>query len=389
MKELTIEEKAKRYDGALERAKEQSSKCCLDKIVLEDIFPELKESEDERMKKLCISVVKQFAAVCRKEDKYLPEVEKCIAWLEKQGEQKPADKVEPKKEDTSELTPFEAELFSMMSDAWQGYQLGEEVNIVEIVKEHSSELLERANEQSHAWSEEDEQIFNVMKSELEKYIMLKQYGTPLSVYDIEWFKSLKDRVQPQPKQKWKQENTDDLTDFENAMMHIGDSFFGQHAGLDPNNTNAIKEQANLLLRLIPSKEWREEDDIIAHDIDYALRGQIIYPISKLQSMSIWIDNLKYRVQPQNLIVIDEELAQAKKDAYNDALNKIEYHNGEPTFDDGWSAAIWYLKKRYAQPQTTWKPSDEQMGVIEAVINNRSFQRRHLNSLYNDLKKLKG
>jgi hypothetical protein len=46
------------------------------------------------------------------------------------------------------------------------------------------------------WSEEDEQIFHVMKSELEKYIMLKQYGTPLSVYDIEWFKSLKDRVQP-------------------------------------------------------------------------------------------------------------------------------------------------------------------------------------------------
>lgn len=45
------------------------------------------------------------------------------------------------------------------------------------------------------WSEEDEQVFNVMKSELEKYIMLKQYGTPLSVSDIEWFKSIKDRIQ--------------------------------------------------------------------------------------------------------------------------------------------------------------------------------------------------
>ena len=37
----------------------------------------------------------------------------------------------------------------------------------------------------------------------------------------------------------------------------------------------------------------------------------------------------------------------------------------------------------------WKPSDEQIGVIEAVINNRSFQRRHLDSLYEQLKKLKG
>ena len=41
-----------------------------------------------------------------------------------------------------------------------------------------------------------------------------------------------------------------------------------------------------------------------------------------------------------------------------------------------------LKQRYA-----WKPSDEQIGVIEAVINNRSFQRRHLDSLYEQLKKL--
>ena len=29
-----------------------------------------------------------------------------------------------------------------------------------------------------------------------------------------------------------------------------------------------------------------------------------------------------------------------------------------------------------------------MGVIEAVINNRSFQRRHLDSLYEQLKKLR-
>ena len=47
--------------------------------------------------------------------------------------------------------------------------------------------------------------------------------------------------------------------------------------------------------------------------------------------------------------------------------------------------IWLksLKERY-----TWKPSDEQMGVIEAVINNKSFQRRHLDSLYADLKRLR-
>lgn len=35
----------------------------------------------------------------------------------------------------------------------------------------------------------------------------------------------------------------------------------------------------------------------------------------------------------------------QKPAYNDALDKIEYCSGEPTFYDSWNAAIWFLKKR--------------------------------------------
>ena len=106
----------------------------------------------------------------------------------------------------------------------------------------------------------------------------------------------------------------------------------------------------------------------------------------------WLKSLKDRIQLQNSIVTDEELAQAKKDAYNDALDKIEYHSGKPTFDDGWSAAIWYLKKRNAQPQSTWKPSDEQMEGIECTIKTLRYQLNagdnRLDSLYNDLKKLR-
>ena len=42
-----------------------------------------------------------------------------------------------------------------------------------------------------------------------------------------------------------------------------------------------------------------------------------------------------------------------------------------------------------RPQSQWKPSDKLIRVIEAIINNRLFQRRHLDSLYQDLLKLKG
>jgi hypothetical protein len=113
---MTQEEKAIRYDEALSRAKnlhkdaidmgeDIRAKQC------EIIFPELKENEDERLKKTTIAFLKDFA------DKGYENAIECIAWLEKQGEKpqgktaleaikeekidnqncvKPTDKVKPK-----------------------------------------------------------------------------------------------------------------------------------------------------------------------------------------------------------------------------------------------------------------------------------------------------
>lgn len=85
----------------------------------------------------------------------------------------------------------------------------------------------------------------------------------------------------------------------------------------------------------------------------------------------------------------KNLHKQKKDAYNDALDKIEYHSGEPTFGDGWSAAIWYLKKKNAQPQNTWKPSEEQMNALkEACDKHWEPDGLHpLYTLWEDLEKL--
>lgn len=90
MKELTIEQKAKRYDEALEIAKKNyitaqdlcnASQISLEcfKNTLEHIFPEFKESEDERIRKELIEWMKDFPDMTwrclSKED--------IIAWLEK------------------------------------------------------------------------------------------------------------------------------------------------------------------------------------------------------------------------------------------------------------------------------------------------------------------
>lgn len=85
MKELTIEQKAKAYDEALERAKvfkehllEINDKGYVDEM--DYIFPELQESEDEEIRKFLIQMAQNGHGGDR--DWW----NKCVAWLEKQGE---------------------------------------------------------------------------------------------------------------------------------------------------------------------------------------------------------------------------------------------------------------------------------------------------------------
>ena len=81
MKELSIEEKAKRYDELKVTAQELEHDGCFDKITLFDLFPELEESEDEKIRKKLIEAVKGDMVVGGTKDKQL-----ALAWLEKQGE---------------------------------------------------------------------------------------------------------------------------------------------------------------------------------------------------------------------------------------------------------------------------------------------------------------
>ena len=64
------------------------------KELMEKEFPQLRESEDERIKK-CIGMCLTDVTEQRFEE-FNTTLKDCLAWLEKQGEQKPADKVEPK-----------------------------------------------------------------------------------------------------------------------------------------------------------------------------------------------------------------------------------------------------------------------------------------------------
>lgn len=86
MKELSISEKAKAYDEAIERANKLYGNG-----IAEEIFHELKEDDTERIRKNCI----HFLELQKQHHAATFEIEECIDWLEKQGKQL-ADKNKPR-----------------------------------------------------------------------------------------------------------------------------------------------------------------------------------------------------------------------------------------------------------------------------------------------------
>ena len=90
MKELSIEEKAKAYDGLIERLKDLKFAYRFSPLsdTIEEIFPELKkESDNERVRNKLIEFFKGYSP----DEKWWGNItqEDILAWLEKQGEQKP------------------------------------------------------------------------------------------------------------------------------------------------------------------------------------------------------------------------------------------------------------------------------------------------------------
>ena len=87
MEELTIEQKAKAYDEAIEVARKywNSPRTCIDIDVLPELFPEIKEIDDEEIRKGLIAIITDFDSLYLQEN-YSLSREEAIAWLEEQGE---------------------------------------------------------------------------------------------------------------------------------------------------------------------------------------------------------------------------------------------------------------------------------------------------------------
>lgn len=94
MKNLSIEEKAKRYDDAIEKAEKWCNAPNINKIptfgnkIIEDIFPELYEPEDEKIRKWLIAQLELKSDMINNSRELELMILKSIDWLEKQEQSK-------------------------------------------------------------------------------------------------------------------------------------------------------------------------------------------------------------------------------------------------------------------------------------------------------------
>ena len=239
----------KKYDEALKRAKEIKSKilsshlstesCKAVSEYIDEIIPELCESEDERIRKGLVNFLQSpFIKENLTDEKVAP----WIAYLEKQKEQKPLSTeetelnsiafleqmgytcVHPKKEHQNDSDAPKNALGGALNSPLDKDKNLDDIaqDYVEAVKEYNPEptwnLMQTAvcygyhyreeEEQKPAeWSEEDERIIDTIVSVLGQYIDYKAvsgtgsgYATPRYNKEIDWLRSLRPSWKPSEEQ---------------------------------------------------------------------------------------------------------------------------------------------------------------------------------------------
>ena len=221
---MTTEEKARAYDEALKRAKEwmdEWEQIIYPREIVENVFPELAESDDEKIRKSIESVIHVYGKTQGEwiggydMDTLVVHLREAFSSLEKQKEQKPINE-----SNMHEPTLDEARKWNEAYE--KGYSLGyengrKEQKPVEWSEKHIADIFEKAGlakiarEQGNdaltnavqsamielskvknaEWNEEDAAILSWCISDIERAKYCKSQTKPeLCDIEINWLKSL-------------------------------------------------------------------------------------------------------------------------------------------------------------------------------------------------------
>ena len=334
MKELSIEEKAKAYDEAIKRAQakmeeakvfdyddEQTSYTI--RLTTTDIFPELKESEDERIKEQIIwDRIKQMYNDM--DDAAKSQVERAFPELTESEDEKIRKDI--------------INYLALYKDA-----IGEEY-------ESWIAWLEKQGEKPAEWSEEDKDMFKSIITRLHSHPDVDKTEYDKSYH---WLKSLKDRIQPQHKQGWSKEDE--------KMLDEIHEFFDKHM------INPIKHDMDDYAKFIKSlknrvqpqskSDWGEEVE--------RLQNELIQ--EKEKGFGSDIDNVCI-LELQNVLTYIDSMQEEKKVLCGDSESECATNGVDNSLEGIIEAAILWGKYYYAENDIPREELNQAINYYCSLLN---------------------
>ena len=428
MKELSIEEKAKRYDEAIERAKAYQGL----RSEMEIIFPELKESEDERIRKGIIRNLEYL--MDRAEGFVKDELKERIAWLEKKGEKgingnereipnyehKPADKIEPKFK-AGDWVIWDNKISCHIENIYQSknslmYTITDTNNMTR------SYSVKGFDSNAHLWTIQDAKDGDVLvfKNNIGGIIICKSptnddtrsycrlvsdnlinkeesgWDSTLLVPATQEQRDALMKAMAEAGYEWDSENRElkkidhkELTDFQEIFRSILIESNGKY------DDNTVIRLSGQVLELVEQKpvEWSEEDEKIFDRICFFIHSSAYenYEVDedgnecgKYANIKGWFKKLKDKVQPQP----KQEWSEDDESRMDNLCHFLEEYGNQYYGQLTLQCTISWLKSLRSKKQ--WKPSDEQMEALDSATENCAYSEYQdcLRELIGQLKKLR-
>lgn len=202
---MTTEEKAKAYDEALKRAKEVCDmyrngvvdKSNFSMVDIEYVFPQLAESEDERIIVLIRKLITNARDV-QSNSSMWRQYDDALAWLERQKEQKPVEW----SEDDLMCLGYLADFVDKNGDKFYG---DNKPSVVKWIRSFINHSIPESTE----WSEEDRKILDnlIWDVHMKSISPFDEMDDSCRYEEYEKFlMSLPERFNLQPKQEWSEED---------------------------------------------------------------------------------------------------------------------------------------------------------------------------------------
>lgn len=242
------------------------------------------------------------------------------------------------------------------------------------------------------WNEEDESWFK----EIELMALSFSNDDSYRKKFFDWFKSLKERVQPQLKQKWSED------DEKKIMWLVRLISTGGFRELDSDKMPCSRSELLDWLKSIkpqPKQEWSEEDERIRKYIIWHLGHTRTYPDNSINShveeAIAWLENQSIKnmekdIEPKFMVGDTIRLKNSEAEYTITNIHDRCYYG------KGWSLDIektdasddWELVN---SKQSCWKPTNEQMIAFRLLLdyNIGVFDYKNymtVQSLYEDLQK---